>query len=187
MTDNASWALAAAGAFGLHFGALSVSFPAFRKASLGHSGRRAAQPGRPAARYVEGGKLLAPACSRRGVLDRALVARWERICGRIARPSVPDGRISDIIEPPKWVPPDLHVPGLPRGDGSFSVLARAEAPTWVGVIQVQISARSATDDVACDLTALIELVDYAAFSEATGGAGPETLNPDAAYKGHVLP
>ena len=84
------------------------------------------------------------------------------------------------------VPGTPVIDGIRRADGAFDPLLREDGAAlrprgrrlqlWVGKLGERAAA-----------PVLIELVDYAAFSARTGLPVPEPLDPDAGYKGWLLP
>lgn len=184
MDDAAGWTLAP-GMSGLRFGGLAVSFQRFLRPASGRVETVPSSLGSlPVARASS--HFLLPLAR-----DEAFWIGMSSLEGKayaVALQAVlPGGRIADLVEPQRRIPPHLHVAGLPRGDGSFSALSRIGADGLAGIGQVRISARSDDDGTARMRTAVIELVGYGAFSRAKGGPPPSRLDPDAGYKGYLLP
>ena len=84
------------------------------------------------------------------------------------------------------VPGTPVIDGIRRADGAFDPLLRDDGAEqkprgrrlqlWVG----KLAERAATP-------VLVEFVDYATFSARTGLPTPDPLDPDAGYKGWLLP
>lgn len=85
------------------------------------------------------------------------------------------------------VPGTPVIDGIRRADGAFDPLLRddgaGQSPRgrrlqlWVGELEESAAAAPV----------LVEFVDYAAFSARTGLPAPDPLDPDAGYKGWLLP
>lgn len=84
------------------------------------------------------------------------------------------------------VPGTPLIDGIRRADGAFDPLLREDgAARRPPGRRLQLWAGKPGERAAAPV--LVELVDYAAFSARTGLPEPEPLDPDAAYKGWLLP
>lgn len=106
-----------------------------------------------------------------------------------------DGALIDVMTGEAWnastavrarVPGTALIAGIRRADGAFNPLLRDDGvgqrprgrrlQLWVGAIGGRAAA-----------PVPVELVDYAGFRARTGLPAPEPLDPDAGYKGWLLP
>jgi hypothetical protein len=80
----------------------------------------------------------------------------------------------------------LHsvVAGIARPDGAWWVFSRSEAPPGPASGSVRLVLFGAGNDVAASAT--VTLTDYAMFGRLTG-ITPSPLDPNAGYKGWLLP
>jgi hypothetical protein len=80
-----------------------------------------------------------------------------------------------------------RIDGIRRADGRFDPLQRDDgeglAPRGCCLRLLVCDAR----DRVTEQAAVIKLVDYATFTERTGLPPPEAIDPDAGYKGWLLP
>ena len=80
-----------------------------------------------------------------------------------------------------------RIDGIARADGRFDPLQRDDgAGLGPKGRCLRLLVRGARDR-ATEQDAAIQLVDYATFTERTGLPAPEALDPDAGYKGWLLP
>jgi hypothetical protein len=116
------------------------------------------------------------------------------------------GRVIDAISGTAWdadratsvkVPGTPRIEGIRRADGRFDALVRENAtrtePRCTRVCFRLAAAKRGGGGTAVIMRhsesrdVLLRLVSYATFAKATGRAPPDTLNPDAGYKGWRLP
>jgi hypothetical protein len=107
-----------------------------------------------------------------------------------------DGELIDVLTGAPWntsgatlaqVPGTSVIDGIRRADGGFDPLLRDDGigrrprsrRLHFGIHRV--GDRSAAQPV------MLELVDYSTFAARTGRPAPEPLDPDAGYKGWLLP
>jgi hypothetical protein len=107
-----------------------------------------------------------------------------------------DGALIDMLSGDAWdaraaavahLPGTQRIEGIRRSDGAFDPLLRddgegrgpqgARLHFWVRSIHERAAARSM----------VLQLVDYATFTARTGLPPPDALDPDAGYKGWLLP
>lgn len=83
------------------------------------------------------------------------------------------------------VPRFRVIPGWRRdGDASLRAFTRAGPAASMSLTELRLSAEAGKYPPA---TATIELVDYPDFAALSGQPAPEQLDPEAGYKGHLLP
>jgi hypothetical protein len=107
-----------------------------------------------------------------------------------------DGVLIDVLTGAAWsadtaavfaVPGIRRIAGIRQLNGSFEPLLRDPgASRGPQCRRLHVSVRG-TDAAATKPVVVIRLVDYATFTARTGLPAPEALDPDAGYKGWLLP
>lgn len=172
--------------FDLRLGLLTVSFQRYE---LPESGIVAHPPrslgALPVARLPDG-RFLLPVAKREafwiGVSSKADPPFLVWVQARFS-----DGEASALAEGTRIVPSGLRIVGWPIGGGSISVLSRTGQGATAAVRSISILARHANLHRGEPAEAVVDLVDYVRFSKETSLAPPEKLNPEAGYKGDLLP
>ena len=82
------------------------------------------------------------------------------------------------------IPPRRVVPGI-RADQHYTPFARMK--NGEQLTELQVLARQSEGPPGPIEVCTLELTDYASFSARTGRPPPEKLDPEAGYKGYLLP
>lgn len=84
------------------------------------------------------------------------------------------------------VPPVRMIYGIRRSDGAYDAIHRA-GPMGDAVVLKAVAVRIAGEGRSDRAAAVVELTDPRSYAERSGHPPPEPLDPDASYKGHLLP
>lgn len=174
-----------AGSFGLRLATLAVSFQRFRRPKSGKVRDTPSSLGALPVATVGLTHFLLPLAD-----DEAFWIGLSADEGGVFSVSVDvrssDGQVKPASPDPVRIPPDVYLAGLPRAKG-YEVFSRGSTKAKANMTVLNITARIPVGSTDFTRIALVELVDYATFTERTGRAAPEGLDPDAGYKGYRLP
>lgn len=172
--------------FVLRLGSLVASFQRFELPESGIVTHLPRSLGAlPVARLIDG-RFLLPVAERDafwiGLSSKADIPFlvWVRVRFR-------QGEVSELAEGERIGPSGLRIVGRPIGDGSMAVLSRISQGPTAAVRDISILASEASLLIGEPAEAVVELVDYDRFSKETSLPPPAQLDPEAGYKGDLLP
>lgn len=172
--------------FGVKFGSLAVSFQRFDVPRSGLLPARPTSFGALPVGQVEDSQFLLPLAD-----DEAfwigISSRNGAECSVRVSATLKSDAEADLSGGWKPVPPSLQIMGVLTNDHRLTALSRTGYGRVAGIgsiiIFVSVKSTDETEKGAIE----IQTVDYPTFARLTGRRPPAELDPEASYKGHLLP